>query len=151
MAKNTSREFYLVDFQILSEAIKKTIRTKQLLKEGTVLTINEAVKRTGISRSAYYKYKDHVAPAVDVKDEKVYSLVITVAEDIAISSRIIRKIAKGKNQIITIHRSLSVNKFTMLNVVFESLELKSSVIKLIDVIKNMKGVKKVDLIGRDKL
>ncbi len=50
MAKNTSREFYLVDFQILSEAIKKTIRTKQLLKEGTVLTINEAVKRTGISR-----------------------------------------------------------------------------------------------------
>ena len=79
MAKNTSREFYLVDFQILSEAIKKTIRTKQLLKEGTVLTINEAVKRTGISRSAYYKYKDHVAPAVDVKDEKVYSLVITVA------------------------------------------------------------------------
>ncbi|AOH38973.1 ACT domain-containing protein [Dialister pneumosintes] len=151
MAKNTSREFYLVDFQILSEAIKKTIRTKQLLKEGTVLTINEAVKRTGISRSAYYKYKDHVAPAVDVKDEKVYSLVITVAEDIAISSRIIRKIAKGKNQIITIHRSLPVNKFTMLNVVFESLELKSSVIKLIDVIKNMKGVKKVDLIGRDKL
>ena len=151
MAKNTSREFYLVDFQILSEAIKKTIRTKQLLKEGTVLTINEAVKRTGISRSAYYKYKDHVAPAVDVKDEKVYSLVITVAEDIAISSRIIRKIAKGKNQIITIHRSLHVNKFTMLNVVFESLELKSSVIKLIDVIKNMKGVKKVDLIGRDKL
>ena len=148
MAKNTSREFYLVDFQILSEAIKKTIRTKQLLKEGTVLTINEAVKRTGISRSAYYKYKDHVAPAVDVKDEKVYSLVITVAEDIAISSR---KIAKGKNQIITIHRSLPVNKFTMLNVVFESLELKSSVIKLIDVIKNMKGVKKVDLIGRDKL
>lgn len=148
MAKNTSREFYLVDFQILSEAIKKTIRTKQLLKEGTVLTINEAVKRTGISRSAYYKYKDHVAPAVD---EKVYSLVITVAEDIAISSRIIRKIAKGKNQIITIHRSLPVNKFTMLNVVFESLELKSSVIKLIDVIKNMKGVKKVDLIGRDKL
>ncbi len=77
--------------------------------------------------------------------------MITVAEDIAISSRIIRKIAKGKNQIITIHRSLPVNKFTMLNVVFESLELKSSVIKLIDVIKNMKGVKKVDLIGRDKL
>ena len=51
--KNQNRQFYLVDFQILSEAIKKTIQTKELLKEGEAETINEAVKKTGISRSAY--------------------------------------------------------------------------------------------------
>lgn len=55
--KNQNRQFYLVDFQILSEAIKKTIQTKELLKEGEAETINEAVKKTGISRSAYYSTK----------------------------------------------------------------------------------------------
>ena len=74
--KNQNRQFYLVDFQILSEAIKKTIQTKELLKEGEAETINEAVKKTGISRSAYYKYKDHVAPALDMQDLSLIHIYI---------------------------------------------------------------------------
>lgn len=37
--KNNEKQFYLVDFQVLPEAIKKTIRIKESLKTG-VLIIN---------------------------------------------------------------------------------------------------------------
>ena len=60
--KNNEKQFYLVDFQVLPEAIKKTIRIKESLKNGRVKTINEALSAMNISRSAYYKYKDHVEP-----------------------------------------------------------------------------------------
>ena len=94
--KNQNRQFYLVDFQILSEAIKKTIQTKELLKEGEAETINEAVKKTGISRSAYYKYKDHVAPALDMPDEAIVSLAITTVDDIAVCSGFFERLPKGR-------------------------------------------------------
>jgi ACT domain-containing protein len=52
--------FYLVREEILPEAIKKTIKVKELLKRGEARTINEAVEKMELSRSAYYKYKDYV-------------------------------------------------------------------------------------------
>ena len=49
--------FYLDREEILPEAIKKTIKVKEILKRGEIRTINEAVEKMGLSRSAYYKYK----------------------------------------------------------------------------------------------
>ena len=45
--------FYLVREEILPEAIKKTIKVKEILKRGEIKTINEAVEKMGLSRSAY--------------------------------------------------------------------------------------------------
>ena len=42
--KNT---FYLVREEILPEAIKKTIKVKEILKRGEIKTINEAVETIG--------------------------------------------------------------------------------------------------------
>ena len=43
--------FYLVDLQILPEAIKKAIKVKEMLKDGTCGNINEAVQKVKMSRS----------------------------------------------------------------------------------------------------
>ena len=58
MKKDTNHKFYLVQEDILPEAIKKTIKVKEILKHHQTKTINEAVKKMDLSRSAYYKYKD---------------------------------------------------------------------------------------------
>lgn len=60
MSKPKKDKFYLVQEDILPEAIKKTIKVKEILKLGEVKTINEAVEKMDLSRSAYYKYKDYV-------------------------------------------------------------------------------------------
>ena len=62
MSKPKKDKFYLVQEDILPEAIKKTIKVKEILKLGEVKTINEAVEKMDLSRSAYYKYKDYVFP-----------------------------------------------------------------------------------------
>lgn len=90
------QQFYLVDFSILPEAIKKTIRVKEMLKSGSSGTINEAVHKVNMSRSAYYKYKDHVASADDDKEDRVVVLFIIMQDDMAVFGRILRRIAKEK-------------------------------------------------------
>lgn len=45
MSKPKKDKFYLVQEDILPEAIKKTIKVKEILKLGEVKTINEAVEK----------------------------------------------------------------------------------------------------------
>ena len=93
------------------------------------------------------KYKDHVAPALDMQDDAIVSLAITTVDDIAVCSRILRKIAKGKNRVVTLNRGLPVKKQTLISLAFETAETRSDIKKLITNIENMKGVKDVRQIG----
>ena len=99
------QQFYLVDFSILPEAIKKTIRVKEMLKSGSSGTINEAVHKVNMSRSAYYKYKDHVASADDDKEDRVVVLFIIMQDDMAVFGRILRRIAKEKQEVLSVNRT----------------------------------------------
>ena len=74
MNMNDKSTFYLVREEILPEAIKKTIKVKEILKRGEVKTINEAVEKMGLSRSAYYKYKDYVFPFYEASKDKIITL-----------------------------------------------------------------------------
>ena len=52
------RRFYLVDAQVLPEVFLKVVRAKELLASGQARNISAATRAVGLSRSAYYKYKD---------------------------------------------------------------------------------------------
>ena len=52
------RRFLLVDADVLPEVFVKVLQAKELLASGAVSNISAAAKQAGISRSAFYKYKD---------------------------------------------------------------------------------------------
>ena len=103
--KNNEKQFYLVDFQVLPEAIKKTIRIKESLKNGRVKTINEALSAMNISRSAYYKYKDHVEPVTGAVKERSITYFIMMQNDFSLLNKIMRKIKKENNDVLSIRGS----------------------------------------------
>ena len=66
--------YYLVKEDILPSAIKKTIKVKEMLRRHDNMTINDAVSKMGLSRSAYYKYKDFVLPFYEASINKIVSV-----------------------------------------------------------------------------
>ena len=54
MKEDSNHKFYLVREDILPEAIRKTIKVKEILKHHQTRTINEGVRMMDLSRSAYY-------------------------------------------------------------------------------------------------
>ena len=105
--KNNEKQFYLVDFQVLPEAIKKTIRIKESLKNGRVKTINEALSAMNISRSAYYKYKDHVEPVKGAVKERSITYFIMMQNDFSLLNKIMRKIKKENNDVLSINSGVA--------------------------------------------
>ena len=55
-------KYYIVEAQALPEGFLKVAEAKWLLETGEVATVNDAARATGISRSAFYKYRDSISP-----------------------------------------------------------------------------------------
>lgn len=52
--------FLIVNKEILPDYYEKVVEARNMINEGRVKGISEAVKQVGISRSTYYKYKDYI-------------------------------------------------------------------------------------------
>ena len=56
------KNYYIVDKAVLPEIFLKVMDVKNLLESKKEKTVQDAVNRVGISRSAFYKYRDAVHP-----------------------------------------------------------------------------------------
>lgn len=138
-------QFYLVDFSILPEAIKKTIRVKEMLKSGSSGTINEAVHKVNMSRSAYYKYKDHVASADDDKEDRVVVLFIIMQDDMAVFGRILRRIAKEKQEVLSVNRTKISEKLYSSVITLKTKESAEDMESLYEALKETKGIQSLTM------
>lgn len=139
------QQFYLVDFSILPEAIKKTIRVKEMLKSGSSGTINEAVHKVNMSRSAYYKYKDHVASADDDKEDRVVVLFIIMQDDMAVFGRILRRIAKEKKEVLSVNRTKISEKLYSAVITLKTKESAGDMESLYEALKETKGIQSLTM------
>ena len=63
--------FLIVNKEILPDYYEKVVEARNMINEGRVKGISEAVKQVGISRSTYYKYKDYIfAPGENTSGRK---------------------------------------------------------------------------------
>ncbi|MEE3452082.1 amino acid-binding protein [Dialister sp.] len=138
--RKDEKQFYLVDLQILPEAIKKTIKVKEMLKDGTCGSINEAVHQVDISRSAYYKYKDHVAPAIDDREDYFVVLFIIMQDDMTLYSRILRRVLKDRNELLACSKTRISDKYASLFIHFRTEETELSLQDLKYSLTDMKGI-----------
>lgn len=149
--KKKDQQFYLVDLKILPEAIKKTIRVKEMLQDGTCGSINEAVKKVDISRSAYYKYKDPVAPAFETEKDKIVVLFLVMSDDFAVFNRVLRRIVKDRNEIISLNRGIPAEKLVAVTITIKTEESLSYLQYLQETIKEMKGIQSLIFEARGEL
>ena len=103
MLDNADKEYYLVDKNVLPEVFLKVIDVKQRLNVGESASVNEAVRKVGLSRSAYYKYKDSVMPFYETTNGKKVTLLITVENFQGILSSILNIVASSRANILTIN------------------------------------------------
>lgn len=69
-------KYYLIKANALPEVFVKVTEAKALLETGAARTVAEAVEAVDLSRSAFYKYKDAIAPFRDMKRDNITTLHI---------------------------------------------------------------------------
>ena len=115
---------------------------------GEVKTINEAVEKMDLSRSAYYKYKDYVFPFFEIAQGKIVSITISMMNDPGMLSAILNSVADHNGSILTINQDIPLQGIANCTISFETKNLIGSLEGLLDSIRTIQGVIKVDILGQ---
>ncbi|BBB92983.1 MAG TPA: ACT domain-containing protein [Methylomusa anaerophila] len=140
--------FYLVREEILPEAIKKTIKVKELLKRGEARTINEAVEKMELSRSAYYKYKDYVFPFYEASKEKIVTLALLLEHKPGVLSRVLNTIANERGSVLTINQGIPLQGVANATISLETADLAIDLEAMLDKLRMVDGVKRLEILGQ---
>ena len=105
MGKKT--KFYLVAADALPEIFLKVAEAKRMLHAGEVSTAGEAARQVGISRSAFYKYKDTVFDAETGRE--TITVVATLLDKTGALQGLLSGISAAGASIVTITQSRPEN------------------------------------------
>lgn len=146
---NKDTTYFLVDCTVLPEVFSKVIEAKKILSKGTVKAVNEAVKEVGLSRSAYYKYKDFVFPFYETTRGKVITLFFVVEDFAGILSSIINQIALAKANILTINQNIPINGLADVTISVETVGMVKDIKELMNEISIIEGVRRQEILARE--
>ena len=93
----------------MPEIIRKVAEAKRLLETGEKTTVNGAAREVGISRSAFYKYKDAVHPFQDMLHGRIVTLQTVLRDEPGVLSGVLNVFAGTGINILTINQNIPVN------------------------------------------
>lgn len=102
-------KYYMISGKVLPEIFKKVLNVKETLISGNAKDIIEAVKKEGISRSTYYKYKDDIFQMDETIYSKKITLVVLLSHEAGTLSTVLDCIAYNKGNVITINQDIPIN------------------------------------------
>jgi chorismate mutase len=108
MSKKEKREYYIVDKRILPNSIQNVIKVNDIVQQEKISKY-EAIKRVGISRSTYYKYKDFIKPFFESGKETVFSIYMSLKDEPGVLSRILDVVANADMNILTITQNIAID------------------------------------------
>ena len=138
MAEKTT--YYVIKEKAVPEVLLKVVEAKRLLESGRASSVQDAVERVDISRSSFYKYKDDIFPFHDNAKGRTITLVIQLDDEPGLLSSILRIIADGNANILTIHQSIPVNGIASLTLSIEILPQTTDANRIMEAIEARDGV-----------
>lgn len=142
-------EFYLVKSDMLPEVFVKVMAVKRLLSSGKADSVNEAVQKVGLSRSAYYKYKDAVLPFYETSRGRLVTLIFAVENFPGILSGIINSLARVKANVLTINQNIPINGLADVSISIETERMTVDLEVLLDELGRIPGVRSYRILARD--
>jgi len=141
------RRFFLVREDLLPEAIVKTIKVKEILIRNQVFTVNKAVAKVGLSRSAFYKYKDGVFPFHQWNSSETVTLVLVLEHRSGILSKVLNTLAGTRANILTINQNIPIHGLASVTITFETTDMESDIDETTDRLKVLDGVREAYPVG----
>ena len=74
------KQYFLVDADALPEVFTHVVTAKRLLADGKAASTSEAARMAGISRGAFYKYRDAVFPYTSVVERSILTVQAMLAD-----------------------------------------------------------------------
>ncbi|MCC8192784.1 MAG: ACT domain-containing protein [Ruminococcus sp.] len=107
--QNESEQLVVVNAKVLPDIILKVLSAKKMKARGDAKSSSDACRAVGISRSAYYKYKDCVFGYEEKMQSKILSLYLVLKDEKGVLSGIISSLYELGLNILTVNQNIPVD------------------------------------------
>ncbi|MBQ9493630.1 MAG: ACT domain-containing protein [Oscillibacter sp.] len=140
-------KYYLVSAAVLPDVILRAAEVNRMMEAHEAETVEAAARAVGISRSAYYKYKDTVRPFFDMKSDRIITFQAILKDVSGVLSRVLAVFATSGANILTINQSVPVNGCAAVNISAEVSGLAEEPEQLISNVRALEGVIKFEILA----
>lgn len=140
--------YYLIRRSHLPDVIRRTTLVTELRNRDAHLSVLQAVTRIGISRSAYYKYKDVAKPFQATMQGQIVTLALTLQHQRGILSEVLNLLASLQANILTINQTLPLQGVATVIISLETRDMTRELQEALDAVRDMPGVEQTLIVGQ---
>lgn len=140
-------EYYIVEAKALPEVFLKVAKAKWLLETGEAATVNEATRATGLSRSAFYKYRDSIAPFQNLLTGRILTFQFLLRDVTGLLSSILSIFAQFGANILTIHQTIPTNGSASVTISAETTRMEKGAEELMKKLSELDGVLSAEILA----
>ena len=141
------KRYFIVSADALPEVFVKVAEAKRMLQVGEVSTVGQAAAAVGISRSAFYKYKDAVQPFQNMKAGHIITLYALLKDNPGVLSGYLSIFAASGANILTINQSIPINSTAAVTITAETAGMSMGLEELKEGIESLDGVIKAEIMA----
>ncbi len=142
-----SDNYLIIHKSVLPDYYEKVLKARRLLESGKVREVSEAVRRVGISRSTYYKYKDFVFEPADSTGGRKAVLELMLDHQPGVLSAVLSRLFGAGANILTITQSLPVLGKASVTLSVDVSAVSRGIDALISALETVGGVESVRLLA----
>ena len=140
-------KYFIVEATALPDIFLKVAEAKRILELREADTVNEATLKVGISRSAFYKYRDSVQPFNDMKTGRIITFYTMLKNNPGVLSDVLSIFAGSGANILTINQSIPTNGCAAVTISAETSEMQESIEEMMARALALEGVVRFDILA----
>ena len=118
-----------------------------MLETGETDKVNVATKAVGISRSAFYKYRDCISPFQNMMAGRIITFQMVLKDKAGVLSSILSIFANCGANILTINQAIPTNGCASVTISAETSGISQGVEALMRALSQVDGVRKVEVLA----
>ncbi len=142
-------DYYIVKEEALPEVLTKVLEVKKIIECKDGMSVANAVKKVGISRSSFYKYKDAILPFFEAAKEKAITFGMKIDDEPGFLAEVLLLFKSYGMNVKTIHQTLPINRVADITCTVSISEESGDIRKLIEDLEAKDKVHKIKILARE--
>ncbi|MBQ3069393.1 MAG: ACT domain-containing protein [Clostridia bacterium] len=139
----------LVDASVLPDVFEKVLEAKKLLASGDARSASEAARLAGLSRSAFYKYKDMVFAYDADGGGQILTIHFVLSDRPGVLSAVLTAYASAGANVLTVNQNIPADGVATVSVSAHTDRMEIPTEQFLKQLSELPGVRRISRIGAE--
>ncbi|MGN0613110.1 MAG: ACT domain-containing protein [Porcipelethomonas sp.] len=144
---SSQSQLIVVESDVLPEVILKVLEVKKLLANKEEKSSASACKRIGVSRSAYYKYRNSVFSYEEKLTSQIITLYVLLKDEPGVLSSVLVSLHNLNANILTVNQSIPIDGVATVTISLRLNDGFEEAVAMKSIIAELRGVVEIQLLS----